>query len=245
MPSIQLPFGPVQRARRSLQGNRWLLACLAAAGCLIATVGCSKTDSPGVTASVSGASAVGGTSRASATPDATPAQDTMHPLVRIETTLGSVTVELDGERAPITVKNFLWYANHGHYEKTIFHQVVPGYVAIAGGYGLDQVEKPTHIEIRNEADNGLKNRRGTISMARRPDVVNSSTSQFFFNLSDNANLDQRSRNKPEEFGYCVFGRVTEGQDVLDRISKAPVTNSPKLQSTPATPIVIKSVTRVR
>jgi len=106
-------------------------------------------------------------------------------------------------------------------------------------------EKPTHIAIRNEADNRLKNVRGTIAMARRPDVIDSSTDQFFFNLADNPNLDQTSRNSAREFGYCVFGKVTEGMDVLDKIAAAPVADTSKFASMPAQPIVITSVTRVR
>ncbi|MCE9556704.1 MAG: peptidylprolyl isomerase [Planctomycetes bacterium] len=211
---------------------------------LIATAGCNKGDGPGgVTASVAGAST--DVSGSPAAQESTGHEESHRPVVKMETTLGAITIELDAERAPITVKNFLWYANNGSYQQTIFHQLVPGYVAIGGGYDQQLAERPTHIEIRNEAANGLKNKRGTISMARRPNVVDSSTSQFFFNLADNSQLDQKGRNTAEEFGYCVFGKVIDGMEVLDRMSAAPVTKSEKFGSTPATPIVVKSVSRVR
>ena len=210
---------------------------------LISTSGCNKGDgSAAVTATVAGGDVTGNP----VSPQAPAAQEeTRRPVVKLDTTLGAITVELDAERAPITVKNFLWYTNNGSYQQTLIHQVVPGYVAVGGGYDQKLAERPTHIEIRNEADNGLKNTRGTIAMARRPNVIDSSTSQFFFNLADNPHLDQKGREKAEEFGYCVFGKVIDGMEVLDRISAAQVADQPKFASTPVTPIVIKSVTRVR
>ena len=211
---------------------------------LIAVSGCNQGEGPvGVTASVAGVST--DPSGSAAAPDSPAQEDSHRPVVKIETTLGAITVELDAERAPITVKNFLWYANNGSYQQTIFHQVVPGYVAIGGGYDLQLTARSTHIEIRNEASNGLKNKRGAIAMARRPNVIDSSTSQFFFNLADNPQLDQKGRNTAEEFCYCVFGKVIDGMEVLDRMSAAPVTKSEQFGSTPATPIVVKSVSRIR
>jgi cyclophilin family peptidyl-prolyl cis-trans isomerase len=211
---------------------------------MIASWGCSKNDggAPAVTASVPSAADTANTQPTSLD---VPLEETQRPVVKIDTTLGAITVELDAQRAPITVKNFLWYANNGSYQETIFHQVVPGYVAIGGGYDQKMTLRPTHFEIRNEADNGLKNKRGTIAMARRPDVIDSSTSQFFFNLADNPNLDQKGRTKAEDFGYCVFGKVIDGLEVLDRLSTVQVTNNDKFSSMPATPIVIKTVSRVR
>lgn len=227
-----------------LQTERWGRILCVLMIVLVASSGCNKGDGiAGVTAAVAGASA--DASGSPAAQEAAAQEESRRPVVKIETTLGAITVELDAERAPITVKNFLWYANNGSYQQTIFHQVVPGYVAIGGGYDQQLAERPTHIEIRNEAANGLKNKRGTISMARRPNVIDSSTSQFFFNLADNSQLDQKGRNTAEEFGYCVFGKVIDGMEVLDRMSAAPVTKSEKFGSTPATPIVVKSVSRVR
>jgi cyclophilin family peptidyl-prolyl cis-trans isomerase len=210
---------------------------------LIAVCGCNKGDGgAAVTAAVAGGPEAGA---ALTTPPEAVDDESHRPVVKFDTTLGAITVELDSEHAPITVKNFLWYANNGSYQQTIIHQVIPGYVAVGGGYDQQLKERPTHIEIRNEADNGLKNKKGTLAMARRPNVIDSSTSQFFFNLADNAHLDQRGRNTAEEFGYCVFGKVIDGQEALDRISAAAVADQPKFPSTPATPIVVKSVTRVR
>jgi len=217
----------------------WAVVALA----LLLAVGCNKGETaPGVTATVPGPSEAG----RSPLPGETRVPEEPHrPVVHIDTTLGTLTVELDVDRAPVTVKNFLWYASNGTYQQTIFHQVVPGYVAIAGGYDATGQPRPTHIEIRNEAGNSLKNKRGTIAMARRPDVIDSSTSQFFFNLADNPHLDQKGSHSAEEFGYCVFGRVTDGMEVLDRISSAEVTDKEGFPSTPASPIVVKSISRVK
>jgi len=211
---------------------------------VLLAAGCSKSESnPGVTASVSGGAADPAGSPAAVQTSAT--VESNRPVVKIDTTLGAVTVELDADRSPITVKNFLWYASNGTYQQTIFHQVVPGYVAIGGGYDQKGQALPTHIEIRNEAGNGLKNQRGTLAMARRPDVINSSTSQFYFNLADNPHLDQRGRNNAEEFGYCVFGKVIDGMEVLDRISAVEVIDKEGFPSTPASPVVVKSISRVK
>jgi cyclophilin family peptidyl-prolyl cis-trans isomerase len=147
--------------------------------------------------------------------------DATLPRVIVHTNHGDITIELDAEKAPLTVDNFLDYVDRGHYDGTIFHQVVAGYVILGGGYTEDLQEKPAAAPIRNEADNGLKNTRGTVAMARRPDAADSSTCQFFINLSDNPHLDYAGRT-PEEYGYCVFGRVVQGMDVVDRIGKVPV-----------------------
>ena len=117
--------------------------------------------------------------------------DRLHPLVQFHTTLGDITIKLDAEHAPITVDNFLAYLDQGQYDNTLFHQVLPGVAILGGGYDTFGKEKPTLPPIRNEAHNGIKNRRGTIAMARRPDMVDSSTCQFFINLADNPNLDYK------------------------------------------------------
>lgn len=166
------------------------------------------------------------------------------PTVRIETTKGAFTVELDPEHAPLSVENFLSYVQGGHYDQTIFHQVVDGYIALAGGFNTDYSEKPAQTPIRNEAHNGLANKRGTIAMARQFDVIDSSTSQFFVNLGDNTALDHKSRTV-EEYGYCVFGHVTDGLDVVEKIAKAPVHDLDGFEMTPRQAVVIKTVRRLR
>lgn len=133
-------------------------------------------------------------------------------MVVLNTSLGDITVELDAEKAPITVKNFLDYVNAGFYDGTIFHRVIRGFMIQGGGMTPDMQQKATQDPIRNEADNGLKNLRGTLAMARTQ-AKDSATAQFFINLVDNAFLDHNDR----DFGYAVFGKVVQGMDVLDKI----------------------------
>ncbi len=153
--------------------------------------------------------------------------------------MGTITVELDGDRAPETVRNFVEYANDGHYAGTIFHRVIDGFMIQGGGFTRDMNQKPTRAPIRNEAVNGLKNARGAIAMARTS-VVDSATSQFFINLVDNDFLDFTSPT-PQGFGYAVFGRVTDGMDVVDAIAKVKTGNSGMHQNVPDEPVVIKKV----
>lgn len=168
--------------------------------------------------------------------------ETQFPVVVIETNLGTLRVQLDLEKAPITGKNFLWYARNEHYDGTIFHQVMPDYMALGGGYSTEFEEKPTQFWIRNEAYNGLKNLKGTIAMARRPDQADSSTCQFFFNLVDNPHLDHKSRTNAAEYGYCVFGKVIEGQEVLESINRVSVADRGTFRSVPQSVVVIQRVT---
>jgi len=168
-------------------------------------------------------------------------RDPRFPIVSILTNLGTIRVQLDLEKAPITGKNFLWYAGNGHYDGTIFHQLVPGYMALGGGYTEQFEEKTTQFWIRNEAFNGLKNRKGTIAMARRPDQADSSTCQFFFNLVDNPHLDHRSRKSAQEYGYCVFGRVVEGSAVLEKMNHLSVDDEGEFSSVPTPAIVIERI----
>lgn len=157
----------------------------------------------------------------------------------IETSMGSITLELDDAKAPVTVKNFLDYAACGHYDGTIFHRVIDGFMIQGGGFTKDMNQKPTKAPIRNEAANGLANRRGTIAMARTS-VVDSATCQFFINLVDNGFLDYRGP-APQTFGYCVFGTVTDGMDVVDKIAKVRTGFAGPHQNVPEEPIVIKKV----
>lgn len=159
------------------------------------------------------------------------------PIVLMETSLGNVKIELDPEKAPVTVKNFLEYVNGGFYDGTIFHRVIPGFMVQGGGFTPDRKQKPTRVAIKNEAGNGLKNDRGTIAMARTADP-NSATAQFFINVVNNDGLNRPS---PDGFGYAVFGRVVEGMDVVDRIVSVKTINPNMVfQNFPETPVVIKS-----
>ncbi len=134
-------------------------------------------------------------------------------MIRFETTLGAFTVELDAEAAPVSCENFLRYVDDGHFDGTIFHRVIPGFMIQGGGFDAGMSQKPVRKAIRNEAGNGLRNKRATLAMARTDDI-HSATAQFFVNLADNAFLDHR----PGNYGYAVFGRVVEGMEVIDQIA---------------------------
>jgi peptidyl-prolyl cis-trans isomerase B (cyclophilin B) len=153
--------------------------------------------------------------------------------------MGSITLELDDAKAPVTVANFLDYAKAGHYDGTIFHRVIDGFMIQGGGFTKAMDQKPTKAPIKNEAANGLLNKRGTIAMARTM-VVDSATSQFFINLVDNDFLNFRAPT-PQFFGYAVFGKVTDGMDVVDKIAKVKTGNSGMHQNVPEEPVVIKKV----
>jgi len=157
----------------------------------------------------------------------------------IDTSFGTITLELDDEKAPETVRNFAAYAASGHYDNTIFHRVIDGFMIQGGGFTKDMNQKPTLDPIRNEAMNGLKNRRGTIAMARTM-VVDSATSQFFINLVDNDFLDFQNPT-PQGFGYAVFGRVTDGMDVVDKIAKVATGNSGPHQNVPQEAVLIRKI----
>ena len=166
-----------------------------------------------------------------------------NPQVLIKTSLGDITVELDEAKAPDTVKNFLGYVDDGHYKDTQFHRVIKGFMIQGGGYGADLSEKPTRAPVANEADNGLKNARGTIAMARTNDP-NSATAQFFINHVDNAMLDHKAKT-PRGWGYAVFGKVTSGMDVVDKIAEVPTgANANRMTDVPKTPVMIESITRI-
>ena len=169
------------------------------------------------------------------------AADAKNPQVIMETSLGKMRIELFSQEAPISVKNFLDYANKGFYNGTIFHRVIPGFMIQGGGFSSDFKMKQTEAPIKNEAGNGLKNDRGTLSMARtgNPD---SATSQFFINVVNNDGLN---RPRPDGFGYAVFGKVIEGMDVADKIAAVKTGRKQGMQDVPETPVVIKSVTLVK
>ncbi len=158
----------------------------------------------------------------------------------LETTKGTISLELDETKAPETVKNFLQYAQDGYYDGTIFHRVIDGFMIQGGGFSKDMSQKQTRAPIRNEAMNGLKNLRGTIAMARTM-VVDSATSQFFINLVDNDFLDFQNPT-PQGFGYAVFGKVTDGMEVVDAIAKVKTGSVGHYENVPEEPVVIKKVT---
>ena len=153
--------------------------------------------------------------------------------VRLETTKGAIVVELDAQAAPKTAANFLAYVDSGFYDNTIFHRVIRGFMIQGGGFTADMRQKPTQAPIQNEADNGLKNKIGTIAMARTGDP-HSATAQFFINAADNGFLDHKSKS-PQEWGYCVFGKVIEGLEVVRAIEALPTTTQGLHQNVPVEP----------
>ena len=159
------------------------------------------------------------------------------PSVEIQTRLGRMVIELDAEKAPVTVNNFLKYVKDGYYDGTIFHRVIDGFMIQGGGFTPSMAEKRAGQPIPNEAKNGLKNRRGTIAMARRAEP-HSADAQFFINQQDNAALDFPGH---DGWGYAVFGRLTEGIEVLDQIAKVPTGSRGIHRNVPVEPIVIQSV----
>ncbi len=163
-----------------------------------------------------------------------------NPTVTFKTTLGSFQVELFADKSPLTVSNFVEYAKAGFYDGTIFHRVIPGFMVQGGGMSPGLKEKSTRDPIKNEADNGVLNTRGSIAMARTSDP-DSATSQFFINLVDNKPLNFRSKDS-SGWGYCAFGAVSEGMDVVDAIAKTQTGNRYPHQNVPTTDIVIESVT---
>jgi cyclophilin family peptidyl-prolyl cis-trans isomerase len=164
-----------------------------------------------------------------------------HPHVRMTTSLGIIELELDAEKAPKTVANFLQYVDTGFYSGTIFHRVIPGFMIQGGGMQPGMKEKPTRAPIPNEADNGLKNLAGTVAMARTMDP-NSAAAQFFINTVDNGFLDFRSKT-PQGWGYAVFGKVTKGMDVVKRIEQVATGNAGMYQNVPVKEVVIEKIER--
>ncbi|MGH8264414.1 MAG: peptidylprolyl isomerase [Steroidobacterales bacterium] len=157
------------------------------------------------------------------------------PQVIFDTTLGQITIELFPKEAPLSTENFLKYAADGHFDGTIFHRVIPGFVIQGGGLTGDMQQKKTRASIRNEAQNGLKNKRGTLSMART-NAVDSATSQFFVNLVDNTALD----HKPGNFGYAVFGKVVAGMEVVDQIAAVETDRRKGHDDVPNEDVVVQS-----
>ena len=161
----------------------------------------------------------------------------------IETNIGNIELLLDEQKAPKTVANFVQYANKGFYNGTIFHRVIDGFMIQGGGFTTDMLQKTTDKPIENEADNGLKNAIGTIAMARTSHP-HSASSQFFINVANNTPLDFRAKTM-QDYGYAVFGKVSKGMDVVNKIAKVRTTSKMMYQDVPVSPVVIKSVRIVK
>jgi peptidyl-prolyl cis-trans isomerase B (cyclophilin B) len=179
---------------------------------------------------------IAGTAAAQGAPKA----DATHPRVALDTSKGRIVLELDAEKAPKTVANFLQYVKAGHYDGVIFHRVIDGFMIQTGGFTADMTQKPTKPPVQNEADNGLRNDRGTIAMARTADP-NSASAQFFINTVNNDSLNHRSKTQ-QGWGYTVFGKVVEGMDVVDQIAKVRTGNKGGHQNVPVEPVTIKKAT---
>ena len=160
----------------------------------------------------------------------------VRPMVVMSTNHGDITIELFSDKAPISAENFLSYVKSDFFSGTVFHRVIPGFMIQGGGFDKDMKQKSTKDPIKNEAENGMKNERGTLAMART-NVVDSATSQFFINLKDNDFLN----NGPRDFGYAVFGKVVEGMDVVDKIAKVDTGDSGMHQNVPTEAVIINSV----
>jgi cyclophilin family peptidyl-prolyl cis-trans isomerase len=162
---------------------------------------------------------------------------TAAPTVEMQTSMGRIVIELDSEKAPKSVHNFVQYVNEGFYNGTVFHRVIPGFMIQGGGFTVELEQKPATRKVDNEARNGLKNDRGTIAMARTADP-HSASAQFFINHRDNAALNHPS---PDGWGYAVFGKVTQGMEVVDRIAGVATGNRSMHQNVPLEPVMIRSV----
>jgi len=183
--------------------------------------------------------------RLTSRPEARSEQFDPYPVVVMTTNHGDIKLKLNREKAPLTVDNFLNnYVDRGFYDQTIFQYVEKGVMIAGGGYTADFQLKTPREDIRNEAANGLKNKAGTICMARFIDTTHSSNSQFIFNLKDNPELDHISTASPEEYGFCVFGEVIEGMEVLQAISEVEVVDKDDFPLTPVEPVIVESVKRV-
>lgn len=164
------------------------------------------------------------------------AEKANRPVVVLKTSLGDIRLELDAEKAPVTVENFLKYVKSGFYERTMFHRVIPGFMIQGGGFTSGMSEKNTYPPIKNEAANRLPNKRGTIAMARTAEV-DSATSQFFINVADNSFLNYKG-SSAQRFGYCVFGRVTQGMNIVDKIAQVKTHIVPPYEDVPVKDVLI-------
>ena len=251
--------------RYSTTGMAWILSSLL----LLAPLGCggSAEEPAGTTAAIgSGTASTGpvasvpstveistsspytgehGTPPVAYQPNTPRPTGELHPQLLIKTSMGDITVELDSEASPMTVENFITYVSDGFYDETVFHYVEQGYMISAGGFKENGESEETRAYVLNEAHNGLKNERGTLAMARDPQYKHSAAAQFFINLVDNESLDHKSDESDEAYGYCVFGKVINGMDVVDKIAAAKVTNDDVFVKRPVESITINAIERLK
>ena len=198
----------------------WSLSATAVLAAVISFSGCSKVGPAPTAAAPAAQSSPAATASPSSAARRDDSSQPVDPVVVLHTTQGDISLKLFAEKAPRTVENFLrGYAERGFYDQTIFHHVERGRMLIAGGYTSELARKPTRAPIYNESRNGLSNRRGTVAMIREADAPHSATSEFFVNLTDNPDFDFKSSDDDDEPGYCVFGEVVSGMDVVDKIKK--------------------------
>ena len=216
-------------------------------GCaLTALVGCGQSDSGNTPTAASNSddkvSVVPGNPVVASRP--VKAMDSKFPEVVLETTLGPITLKLNAEKAPLTVGNFLNYVDRGHYNGTIVHEVHKNFIALLGGYTDNLKERTGDFPIRNEAANGLENKRYTVAMARLPNSIDSATTHFFINLSDNKNLDHSGKDA-EKFGFCVFGEVIAGREIVDQLNTIATSSKQDFPAIPTATIALKNAKRIK
>lgn len=230
-----------------------LALAFAAIALTLANSGCGSGNAPAANVQEGGTAGANGQPTAgnpaapgaeTAWPPAAPPVN-LHPEVVIKTSQGEIVVRLDREKAPITVDNFLAYVEKKFYDDTVIHFVAKDSMVLAGAYSRQWQEKPAGSPILCEAGNGLTHRRGTIGMSRNPENVHSATSQFFFSLADNKALNHTDETTVEGYGYCAFGEVTKGIEILDRISQLPTAEKAGLTGAPSSDVVVESVTILR
>lgn len=228
------------------------VAALCLAGCgsgtdvPTASIPAATTDTAGTAATGSDVSQpvqVRADEPSAATP-ARPAPEPVAPEVLLTTSMGDIRIRLFPDKSPLTVDNFLAnYIDRGFYDQTIFHFVEKDFIIAAGGFSADLQPPSTRAYIASEAHNGLKNRRGTVAMSRDPEHINSANCQFFVNLVDNPSLDHQGRDEDASYGYCVFGEVVQGMDIVDRIAEVPVVDQENFPKCPAENVIIISARR--
>lgn len=229
---------PLDRLRRGL-------AILLGCG-LAALVGCGQSDPATPSSAASNTEATSTYTPAKTTPGSMTVKkfDSKYPEVVLETSLGPITLRLDADKAPLTVGNFLNYVNRGHYNGTIVHEVHKNFIALLGGYTETLTERTGDFPIRNEATNGLENKRYAVAMARLPHSIDSATTHFFINLADNKSLNHAGKDA-EKFGFCVFGEVIAGREIVDQLNSITTTAKQDFPALPATTIAVQNVKRIK
>jgi cyclophilin family peptidyl-prolyl cis-trans isomerase len=214
----------------------WLTGCGSSA----------KTPAASATGANSDSAEPAAPTAVAAPPKAKPAPVAVDPIVVVHTTAGVIKIQLFAEKSPQTVDNFLnTYARRGFYDETIFHHIEPGMMLLGGGYTADLQPKPTRSAIYNESRNGLSNRKGTVAMIHDPEAAHTATSQFFINLVDNPSFDFQADDEEDKFGYCVFGKVIEGMNIVEQIAQMPTEPQGDFPAVPAQTVMIQKVEQVR